>query len=197
MYNDATTSDLTIHFCDWSIYAHKAILSERSEVFRRAFHGPFAETSSYTIACEEYDVQAVEALLKHIYSFPYREPVDVEPKLDWYLQIYLIAVEYWVDSFEITVVHLMRAEVFLSVPVINDRRKLREYDRHIEGFYDRYVPPMSLFYLMDGYVNASDKYRTDKQETIEEKDRKRKQRLAVEERTRGNRSTSLESGRVG
>ncbi|CAD0100007.1 unnamed protein product [Aureobasidium mustum] len=196
MYNDATTSDLTVHFCDRSIYAHKAILSERSEVFYRAFYGPFAETSSYTIACEEYDVQAIEALLKHIYSFPYREPVDVELNLDWYLQLYLIAVEYWVDSFETTVVHLIEAEVFLSVPVINHGRKFRECCRQIEGFYDSYALPMSLFYLMDGYINASDKYRIDKQEIIKEKI-VREQRRAVEYRTRSNRSTSLESGKVG
>jgi hypothetical protein len=38
----------------------------------------------------------------------------VEVDLNWYLQLYLIAVEYRVDSFESQVVDLVKSEIFLN-----------------------------------------------------------------------------------
>ncbi|KEQ59077.1 uncharacterized protein M437DRAFT_69434 [Aureobasidium melanogenum CBS 110374] len=168
MYNDPTTSDVIIHFLGRSIYAHKAILAEHSEAFYRTFYGPFAKTS-YTIPCEEYDTQAIVTLLKHIYSFPYEEPINVEVDPNWYFQLYLIAVEYWADSFETKVLDLIEAEVFLSVKIIYDRQKLKDCCR------------------------ASDKYEIDKQEITEEKKRRITQRLVAENRICRDRFTCVES----
>lgn len=52
---------------------------------------------------------------------------------------------------------------------------------------------MPLFDLMDSYIHASDKYMVEKQEIVKEKHRSRKQRLAVEDRTRRNIFISLRS----
>ncbi|KAH0371250.1 hypothetical protein KCU65_g1978, partial [Aureobasidium melanogenum] len=191
MYNDPTTSDVIIYFGGRSVHAHKAILSEHSEVYR-AFYGPWAKTS-YTIPCEEYDIQAIESLLKHIYSFPYEEPINIEVDLNWYLQLYLIAVECWADSFETKVLELIEADVFL----IYDRQEFKDCCRQIEELYNSNVLPMSLFDTMDDYIHASNKYLVDKQEIVEEKERMRKQRRDAEDRFRRDRSTCLKSGKDG
>lgn len=126
---------------------------------------------------------------KHIYSFPYEKPIGVEVDLNWYLQLYLIAVEYWADSFEAKVLHLIEAEVFL----IYDRQNFKNCCRQIEDFYHSNVLPMSLLDLMDDYINASDKYEIDKADVIEEKERMRKQRRDAENRIRKDRSTCLKN----
>ena len=93
---------------------------------------------------------------------PYEEPIDVEIDLNWYLQLYLIAAEYWADSFEAKVMDLIETEVSLSGEVIYDERKLQDRCRHIEDFYNSNALPMSLFDLMDNCIHASDKYMVEK-----------------------------------
>jgi hypothetical protein len=170
MYNSSTTSDVTIYFNGQTINAHKATLSEHSDVFYHAFQGPFAKTSSYTIETEEYDFQAVEALLKHIYSIPYQPPEDVEVELNWYLQLYLIAVEYCVDSFESQVLELIKSELLLSD---SNKRIFKDHCTAIENLYKHNALPMSLFNMMSRHLNARDKFKGVREEIIRDKDCRR------------------------
>ena len=177
MYNNPTTSDVTIHFSGQTIHAHKATLSEHSDVFYHAFQGPFAKTSSYTITTAEYGPQAVEALLKHIYSLPYEDPSDVEADLKWYLQIYLIAVEYRVDNFESEVVDLIRAEIFQSKTVCSNEELFKAHCQQIEALYTTNALPMSLFNMMARQINARDKYKGIREEIIRDRDVRRQQKV--------------------
>jgi hypothetical protein len=179
MYNSSTTSDVDIHFSGQTIHAHKATLSEYSEVFYRAFQGPFAKESSYTIEAEEYDAPAVEALLKHIYSLPCEAPENEEVDLDWYLQLYLIAVEYRVDSFESEVLDMIRTEVFQSKQVSSNEEVFKTCCRQIEDLYKTNALPMSLFNMMARQINARDKYKGIREEIIRDKDRRRQQKVGV------------------
>ena len=179
MYNSSTTSDVDIHFDGQVIHAHKATLSEYSEVFYRAFQSPFAKESSYTIETEEYDAPAVEALLKHIYSLPCEAPENGEVDLDWYLQLYLIAVEYRVDSFESEVLDMIRTEVFQSKQVSSNEEVFKTYCRQIEDLYKTNALPMSLFNMMARHINARDKYKGIREEIIRDKDRRRQQKAGV------------------
>jgi len=178
MYNNPTTSDVTIHFSGQTIHAHKATLSEYSEIFYRAFQGPFAKTSSYNITTAEYGPQAVEALLKHIYSLPYEEPSGVEEDLDWYLQLYLIAIEYRVDSFEAEVVDLIRAEIFQSKSVASNEEVFKDHCQKIEDLYAANALPMSLFNMMARQINARDKYKGIREEIIRDRDVRRQQKVS-------------------
>ncbi|CAD0114666.1 unnamed protein product [Aureobasidium uvarum] len=175
MYNNPTTSDTTIHFNGHSIRAHKAILSEHSEVFFLAFQGPFAKVSSYTIATEEYDDQAVEALLKHMYSLPYQEPVDLEVDLQWYLQLYLIAVEYSVESFEHSVVEVIKTEVFASKEVTDDEEVFDDCWDRIKDLYASNSLPMSLFDMVSRLCNQRSRYKGIREESKREKEWRRRQ----------------------
>jgi hypothetical protein len=179
MYNSSTTSDVTIHFNGQTINAHKATLSEHSDVFYHAFQGPFAKTSSYTIETEEYDFHAVEALLKHIYSFPYEAPEDVEVDIDWYLQLYLIAVEYCVGSFESQVVDLIKREILLSD---SNERIFKDHCTAIENLYKHNALPMSLFNMMSRHLNARDKFKGVREEITRDKDCRRQQKARVSTR---------------
>lgn len=87
--------------------------------------------------------------------------------------------------------------MFLSVKVIYDRQKLKDCFRQIEDFYHNNVLPRSLFDFMDRYINPSGKCEIDRQGIIEEKERRRKQRLTAEDRVRKNRSSCVESEEVG
>jgi hypothetical protein len=173
MYNSSTTSDVTIHFNGQTINAHKATLSEHSDVFYHAFQGPFASTSSYTIEAEEYDFQAVEVLLKHIYSIPHQPPEDVEVDLNWYLQLYLIAVEYRVESFEAQAVDLIKSEILLSD---SSERIFEDHCTAIENLYKHNALPMSLFNMMSRHLNARDKFKGVREEIIRDKDCRRQQK---------------------
>lgn len=179
MYNNPTTSDVTIHFSGQTIHAHKAILSEYSEVFYHTFQGPFAKTSSYTITTTEYGPQAVEALLKHIYSLPYEDPSDVEIDLKWYLQLYLIAVEYRVDSFEAEVVDKIRVNILQCKPVSGNEEIFKDYCQQIEDLYKANALPMSLFNMMARNINARDKYKGIREEIIRDRDVRRQQKVSV------------------
>jgi hypothetical protein len=179
MYNSSTTSDVDIHFSGQTIHAHKATLSEYSEAFYRAFQGPFAKESSYAIETEEYDAPAVEALLKHISSLPCKVPETVEVNLDWYLQLYLIAVEYRVDSFESEVLDLIRTEVFQSKQVSSNEEIFKTCCQQIENLYKTNALPMSLFNMMARQINARDKYKGIREEIIRDKDRRRQQKAGV------------------
>lgn len=178
MYNNPTTSDVTIRFGGQTVYAHKATLSEHSEVFYHAFQGPFAKVSSYAITTTEYGPQAVEALLKHIYSLPYEEPSGVQEDLKWYLQLYLVAVEYRVDSFESEVVDLIRAEIFQSKPVASNEEVFKDCCQEIEYLYAANALPMSLFNMMARQINARDKYKGIREEIIRDKDVRRQQKAS-------------------
>ncbi|KAF2123119.1 BTB/POZ protein [Lophiotrema nucula] len=71
LFNDPTFSDITIH----QIYkgetrkyaAHKAILSMRSDYFKRAFTGNFKEATAREIELEGDDPEQFETMLKYIY----------------------------------------------------------------------------------------------------------------------------------
>jgi hypothetical protein len=180
MYNSSTTSDVTIHSNGQTINAHKATLSEHSDVFYQDFQGPFAKTSSYTIETEEYDFQAVEALLKHIYSFPYKAPEDAKVDINWYLQLYLIAVEYRVDSFESQVVDLIKSEFFLSDS--SNERSFKDHCTAIEDLYKHNALPMSLFNMMPRHLNARDKFKGVREEIIRDKDCRRQQKARASTR---------------
>jgi hypothetical protein len=174
MYNSSTTSDVTIHSNGQTINAHKATLSEHSDVFYQDFQGPFAKTSSYTIETEEYDFQAVEALLKHIYSFPYKAPEDAKVDINWYLQLYLIAVEYRVDSFESQVVDLIKSEFLLSDS--SNEISFKDHCAAIENLYRHNALPMSLFNMMSRHLNARDKFKGVREEIIRDEDCRRQQK---------------------
>lgn len=177
MYNNPTTSDVTIHFSGQKVHAHKATLSEHSDVFYHAFQGSFAKTSSYTITTAEYGPQAVEALLKHIYSLPYEEPSGVEEDLKWYLQLYLIAVEYRVDSFEAEVVDMIRAEIFQSRTASSNEEVFKDCCQQIEDLYNANALPMSLLNMMARQINARDKYKGIREEIIRDRDVREQQKV--------------------
>jgi hypothetical protein len=180
MYNSSTTSDVTIHFSGQTINAHKATLSEYSEVFYQAFQGPFAKTSTYTILTEEYDASAVEALLKHIYSLPYDEPEGTEVDLDWYLQLYLIAIEYRVESFESQVIDLIKTRIFQNDQISSNEQIFKHHCLEIENLYKAYALPMSLFNMMSRQLNARDKFKGVRQEIIRDRDVRRQQKVSVQ-----------------
>jgi hypothetical protein len=180
MYNSSTTSDVTIHFSGQTIQAHKATLSEYSEVFYQAFQGPFAKTSSYTILNDQYYASAVEALLKHIYSLPYEALENTEVDLDWYLQLYLIAIEYRVESFESQVIDLIKTQVFQNEQVLSNEQIFKHHCLQIENLYKANALPMSLFNMMSRQLNARDKFKGVRQEIIRDKDVRRQQKVSAQ-----------------
>jgi hypothetical protein len=180
MYNSSTTSDVTIHFSGQTIQAHKATLSEYSEVFYQAFQGPFAKTSSYTILNDQYYASAVEALLKHIYSLPYEAPENTEADLNWYLQLYLIAIEYRVESFESQVIDLIKTQIFQNEQVLSNEQIFKHHCLQIENLYKANALPMSLFNMMSRQLNARDKFKGVRQEIIRDKDVRRQQKVSAQ-----------------
>lgn len=91
---------------------------------------------------------------------------------------------------------MIEAEVFLSIKIIYNVRQFQDCRRRIEDFDYVNALQMSLFDLMDNHINASHKYRVDKEELVKEKDRM-KERQAVEDRIPRDRSTNFKSEEVG
>lgn len=116
VYNDPTSSDLILRFNDQIFHAHKGVLLASSKTFLCAFRGRFFNAKTWTI--KGYSNQATYAMIKHIYGFEHEHPTPKD--LNRYLELYRIATEYQVPSFEALVVEGMRKSWFEESCVVRD-----------------------------------------------------------------------------
>ncbi|KAK4502336.1 hypothetical protein PRZ48_005761 [Zasmidium cellare] len=70
-FNNSAHSDVTIHFSDRQVKAHKIVLASQSEHFRAMFEGGFAEATSRDIHLHEDDPEAMYGALAWCYGLLY------------------------------------------------------------------------------------------------------------------------------
>lgn len=77
------------------ISVHRVILAAKSEYFRKMLDSNMAETTSGVMVCEDAEYEAVLAVVEYMYCGELRvEKVDMEDKLDLYLEV-MMAADMW------------------------------------------------------------------------------------------------------
>ncbi len=62
------TSDITFQVGEFSIKAHRVVLSARSHYFRTLFRGGFAESYMSTVPVEDVEADVFECMLRFLYT---------------------------------------------------------------------------------------------------------------------------------
>ncbi|KAH0360350.1 hypothetical protein KCU65_g9457, partial [Aureobasidium melanogenum] len=114
LFNDKTLSDVQIRLRHGQhIFAHKPLLAQQSEWFFRAFTGNFPVASSKEICLddEDDDPEAILAVIRHIYGFPYDYLYESGPPftfvitdLMFHINVFTAADKYDVPSLRVLVV---------------------------------------------------------------------------------------------
>jgi len=97
LYEDETSSDLTIVCGERTWKVHKFCLSAQSEFFYSACCGNFGEASRNEIALHEEDPAVLDAFLYYLYHFDYTAPIGDRPSpMEFHVRVYVIADKYLV-----------------------------------------------------------------------------------------------------
>ncbi|KAI5200832.1 hypothetical protein E4T38_06359 [Aureobasidium subglaciale] len=101
--NSSTLSDVVIKFSGQQVHAHKAILAHKFVYFLQAFTSMFKVASSDEVDLgDDDDVQAVYAMMCHIYDMPYadtftnKSDIYIEGSLTFLLNVFIVADKYFV-----------------------------------------------------------------------------------------------------
>ncbi|KAG9592706.1 hypothetical protein KCU77_g4249, partial [Aureobasidium melanogenum] len=110
LYNNNTLSDITVKFNGRQVYAHKAILAQKSAYFMTAFTSllPVATSEEVDLGVDD-DSEAVHAMVRYIYDLPYAQqvtdiPGSSEESLVSCLNVFTAADKYDVASLRPMVV---------------------------------------------------------------------------------------------
>ncbi|KAI4743222.1 hypothetical protein E4T50_06419 [Aureobasidium sp. EXF-12298] len=114
LFNDKTLSDVQVKLRHGQhIFAHKPLLTRQSEWFFRAFTGNFPVASSKEICLddEDDDPEAILAMIRHVYGFPYDYLYESGPPfavvitdLMFHINVFTAADKYDVPSLRLLVV---------------------------------------------------------------------------------------------
>jgi hypothetical protein len=107
LYNSELYADAKLHWylnpkhrlLKKTIHAHRAVLTTRSEYFRKAFEDvPMQEGLSGEITLEEDSPQALETAIKFMYDFPLSEILPTAANLRHHLQTAVVADKYLITG---------------------------------------------------------------------------------------------------
>ncbi|KAH0003523.1 hypothetical protein KCU78_g13861, partial [Aureobasidium melanogenum] len=128
LYNNNTLSDITVNFNGRQVYAHKAILAQKSAYFMTAFTSllPVATSEEVDLGDDD-DPEAVHAMMRYIYDLPYAQqvtdtPGSSEESLIFCLNVYIVADKYdviglrqkIVPDFRVFLQRTWRSEEFIG-----------------------------------------------------------------------------------
>ncbi|KAK3699715.1 hypothetical protein LTR37_016320 [Vermiconidia calcicola] len=114
-FDQAAFSDVTIKFGNnREIKCHKLILCNVSEYFKGMLAGKFAESERKTIELHDDDPDAVEAMLRYIYSFEYADTTG--ERASWtavalHLNVYAVAKKYQMPTLSTKALKSAHGEV--------------------------------------------------------------------------------------
>ncbi|CAD0092139.1 unnamed protein product [Aureobasidium vineae] len=101
LLNDKILSDVQVKLKHGPIFAHKVLLARRSEWAFRVFTGKFAED----------DLEAILAMMRHVYGFPYDHLYESGPPfaavitdLIFHINVFMAADKYDIPSLRLLVV---------------------------------------------------------------------------------------------
>ncbi|KAM5349253.1 hypothetical protein ACJ41O_005760 [Fusarium nematophilum] len=98
-FNQDDLSDASIS-CDGQVFqVHRIILSIHSKYFAKIFTGPWKESSERVITIEDFNADAVEAMLQFMYWFDYDYECEASP-MSFHAKVYQIADKYDIPALK-------------------------------------------------------------------------------------------------
>ncbi|KAK3714301.1 hypothetical protein LTR37_007887 [Vermiconidia calcicola] len=159
LFDQAAFSDLTIKFGNREVKCHKLILCNVSEYFKAMLAGKFAESERKTIELHDDDPDAVEAMLRYIYSFEYADNAG-KPALGtaaFHLNVYVVAKKYQMPTLGTKALKSVHGEIATfdktgnpsttrGFEILQLIMALKTYKEHDESF-EKVAKKLTIAYL--------------------------------------------------